>query len=114
MMARARRPRSRALISIAIRLQQSWSSSDYLRGVLVRMPSVEGATMWTPSCGGRESWLTAFHTLFFHRFKRREMSVVESVIDNTRHVQHHAGQLNLILRLVESRGSHWIFGQGEA
>lgn len=43
-------------------------------------------------------------------FSLRSMSVVEAIIYNTRHVQHHAAQLNLILRQAEDRGSDWVFG----
>ena len=39
---------------------------------------------------------------------RRGMSVVEAVICNLRHVQHHAAQLNLILRQEVGYGTEWV------
>lgn len=38
----------------------------------------------------------------------RDYSIPEILIYNMRHVQHHAGQLNLLLRQGANKASHWI------
>ncbi len=38
----------------------------------------------------------------------REFSVLEWLLYNLRHVQHHAGQLNLILRQTSDIGAKWV------
>lgn len=40
---------------------------------------------------------------------RRGLSVVEQVLYNLRHAQHHAAQLNLVLRQSQDQGSAWVF-----
>lgn len=41
-------------------------------------------------------------------FMRRDMSVQELMVYNLRHVQHHAAQLNLILRLQADAAPRWV------
>lgn len=41
-------------------------------------------------------------------FSWGEMSFAELVLDNMRHVQHHAGQLNLILRQTIDSSPRWV------
>lgn len=45
-------------------------------------------------------------------FARREMSVLELAIYNTRHVQHHTAQLNLLLRQVTDSAPPWVSKAG--
>jgi hypothetical protein len=42
------------------------------------------------------------------RFPRRDMSVMELHLYNMRHVQHHAAQLNLMLRMTIDSAPDWI------
>lgn len=42
------------------------------------------------------------------RFPWGEMSFAELMLDNMRHVQHHAAQLNLILRQTVDSAPHWV------
>ena len=42
------------------------------------------------------------------RFERREMSVMELHLYNMRHVQHHAAQLNLLLRQTIDSAPGWV------
>lgn len=42
------------------------------------------------------------------RFERRDMSVMELHLYNMRHVQHHAAQLNLILRQTVDSAPDWV------
>jgi hypothetical protein len=41
-------------------------------------------------------------------FERRDISVVELLLYNMRHVQHHAAQLNLILRQTIDSAPNWV------
>jgi len=41
-------------------------------------------------------------------FERRDMSVAELLLYNMRHVQHHAGQLNLMLRQKVDDAPRWV------
>ncbi|MGH7742544.1 MAG: DinB family protein [Candidatus Eiseniibacteriota bacterium] len=41
-------------------------------------------------------------------FERRDISVAELLLYNLRHVQHHAAQLNLILRQVVDEAPGWV------
>jgi uncharacterized damage-inducible protein DinB len=43
-----------------------------------------------------------------HRWWTREFSVLENLIYNMRHVQHHAAQLNLILRQQTDSAPNWV------
>jgi uncharacterized damage-inducible protein DinB len=43
-----------------------------------------------------------------HRWWTREFSVLENLIYNMRHVQHHAAQLNLILRQQTHSAPNWV------
>jgi hypothetical protein len=45
-------------------------------------------------------------------FRRREMSVAELLLYNMRHVQHHAAQLNLILRQTIDSAPRWVSTAG--
>ena len=42
------------------------------------------------------------------RFERRDMTVLELHLYNLRHVQHHTGQLNLILRQAIASAPDWV------
>lgn len=42
------------------------------------------------------------------RFARRDMSVMELMLYNARHVQHHAAQLNLLLRQTIDSAPDWV------
>ena len=44
----------------------------------------------------------------FEWLSRRGMGVAETVVYNLRHVQHHAAQLNLILRQAADHGAPWV------
>ena len=50
----------------------------------------------------------------FEWLARREMSVAESVLYNLRHVQHHAAQLNLVLRQEAGFGADWVHRSADA
>jgi hypothetical protein len=41
-------------------------------------------------------------------FERRDMSVAELLLSNMRHVQHHAAQLNLMLRQTTDAAPRWV------
>lgn len=45
-------------------------------------------------------------------FKRRDMSNMELLLYNMRHVQHHAAQLNLILRQTTDSSPRWVSKAG--
>ncbi len=45
-------------------------------------------------------------------FERREMNVAELLLYNMRHVQHHAAQLNLILRQTVDAAPRWVSTAG--
>jgi hypothetical protein len=47
-------------------------------------------------------------------FERRDMSVAELLLYNLRHVQHHAAQLNLILRETTDSAPPWVSKAGQA
>ena len=46
----------------------------------------------------------------FEWLARRGLSVAETMLYNLRHVQHHAAQINLVLRQREGFGAAWVFG----
>ncbi len=63
---------------------------------------------------GREKCRTALAALTDEtaarpcRFERRDMSVMELHLYNMRHVQHHAAQLNLMLRQAIDSAPEWV------
>jgi hypothetical protein len=63
---------------------------------------------------GREKCRSTFATLTDVaaaspcRFERRDMSVMELHLYNMRHVQHHAAQLNLMLRQTIDSAPDWV------
>lgn len=44
----------------------------------------------------------------------REYTLLEILLYNFRHVQHHTGQLNLLLRQEQGAAPDWVFGAEEA
>ena len=46
-------------------------------------------------------------------FPRRDLSIAELLLYNARHVQHHAGQLNLILRQRTDSAPRWVARAGQ-
>ncbi len=63
---------------------------------------------------GREKCRTVFEELMGEQAQQRcvftwgEMSYAELLLDNMRHVQHHAAQLNLILRQTTDAAPLWV------
>ncbi|MGV8121857.1 MAG: DinB family protein [Candidatus Xenobiia bacterium LiM19] len=63
---------------------------------------------------GRRKCHTTIETLTDERayqrcgFERKSFSVLELLLYSMRHVQHHAAQLNLILRQKTDSASHWV------
>jgi uncharacterized damage-inducible protein DinB len=63
---------------------------------------------------GREKCRSTIETLSDEKARRRcgfdwlEISVAETLLYNMRHVQHHAGQLNLILRQKTDSAPRWV------
>ena len=63
---------------------------------------------------GREKCRTTIESLTDEKAHARcvfawgEMSFAELLLDNVRHVQHHAAQLNLILRQTTDSAPRWV------
>ena len=57
--------------------------------------------LWSDQSRKPGYWFLACHALLLHLY-------------NMRHVQHHAAQLNLILRQVLDKGSPWVFKAKDA
>ena len=68
---------------------------------------------------GRRKCRTTIEALSDEKASRRcafewvDVSVAELLLYNMRHVQHHAGQLNLILRQTIDSAPRWVFKAGE-
>lgn len=64
----------------------------------------------------REKFLKQIDSFTEEDFKRRfkshwmDFSIAELMLYNMRHVQHHAAQLNLILRNETGKGQRWVSG----
>ena len=56
--------------------------------------------------------LTEEHAMRLHKFGKRQHSVLNLLLYNARHVQHHAAQLNLILRQVVDAAPRWVSHAG--
>jgi hypothetical protein len=59
-------------------------------------------------CRGVMEALTEERARRRHRFPWGELTFAELLLDNLRHVQHHAAQINLLLRQKADVGSPWI------
>jgi hypothetical protein len=56
--------------------------------------------------------LTEERAMSTHAFGKRQHSVLNLLLYNARHVQHHTAQLNLILRLVVDAAPRWVSHAG--
>jgi hypothetical protein len=83
---------------------QFGAAIDMLENALDACPD----EVWGDRSRRPEFWYVVYHTLFFLDFYPSDSSVAELWLYDLRHVQHHAAQLNLILRETTDSAPPWV------